>query len=456
MNLVEQTGALIDEAWQRFGARAQREPESELARALDCLFRGYGLDSTRKLLRNFLVRRADWWAYTRGHDDPVAWALRAHRVRHERGSRTAMWRKRPAAMKRSGRSSTLCSAACAKYDRPIVKLVEAYRASCAGADAEAWLRAACSLALKIDGSLRARKASGAQAKRLGKSDEARMLELHETLGARLSAIWRDRADQICYRVNEAALTCGVALVDAYQSVKAERQAIDYGDIEWHAYNLVSVSDHAVYMHYKLDSRYRHILLDEFQDTNPLQWLTLKSWFAAAAEAESRPVVFLVGDPKQSIYRFRGAEARLFDQAAGYLHNEFGACTVPQLESRRCAPAVIEVVNRLFSGEPDFRGFEAHTAHYASKPGRVEVLPLVPENRGQTPFFAGESRASDPKKVPYGVAESRFSRRSRWTKTCAAKRRPGSSSIESIRSSVSGSSWMTIPKAKRGRRATRTS
>ena len=276
-----------------------------------------------------------------------------------------------------------------------------------------------------------------------------MLELHETLGARLSAIWRDRADQICYRVNEAALTCGVALVEAYQSVKAERQAIDYGDIEWHAYNLVSVSDHAVYMHYKLDSRYRHILLDEFQDTNPLQWLTLKSWFAAAAEAESRPVVFLVGDPKQSIYRFRGAEARLFDEAASYLRNEFGASTVPQLESRRCAPAVIEVVNRLFSGEPDFSGFEAHTAHYASKPGRVEVLPLV-ENGAASILSAAE------KSYPMLLMRIPCSRRSRWTKTCAAKRRRGSSSIESIRSSASGSSRMMRPRAKRGRRAMRTS
>ena len=67
-----------------------------------------------------------------------------------------------------------------------------------------------------------------------------------------------------------------------------------------------MSDHATYMHYKLDSRYRHILLDEFQDTNPLQWLTLKSWLEAAVAADMRPTVFMVGDPKQSIYRFRRA------------------------------------------------------------------------------------------------------------------------------------------------------
>ena len=152
-----------------------------------------------------------------------------------------------------------------------------------------------------------------------------MLELHAKLGARLQEARGQLADQASYRFNEAALHCGVALLDAYQRVKGERQVIDYADIECHAWELVSVSDHAVYMHYKLDARYRHILLDEFQDTNPLQWLTLESWLEAAAAADMRPTVFMVGDPKQSIYRFRRAETRLFGQATRYLQDEFGAC-----------------------------------------------------------------------------------------------------------------------------------
>ena len=88
------------------------------------------------------------------------------------------------------------------------------------------------------------------------------------------------------------------------------------------------------MHYKLDSRYRHILLDEFQDTNPLQWLTLKSWFEAAAGADMRPTVFMVGDPKQSIYRFRRAEARLFGQARVICRRNSARTKLPQ---RRVAP-----------------------------------------------------------------------------------------------------------------------
>ena len=88
--------------------------------------------------------------------------------------------------------------------------------------------------------------------------------------------------------------------------------MDFTDIEWRAWRLMSRSDHAEYMQYKLDARYRHILVDEFQDTNPLQWQTLLAWLDASAAVDRAPTVFLVGDPKQSIYRFRGAEARLFD------------------------------------------------------------------------------------------------------------------------------------------------
>ena len=55
---------------------------------------------------------------------------------------------------------------------------------------------------------------------------------------------------------------------------------------------------AAYLQARLDARYNHILIDEFQDTNPLQWQILKSWLEAYGEDADRPKVFIVGDPKQ--------------------------------------------------------------------------------------------------------------------------------------------------------------
>ncbi len=272
------------------------------------------------------------------------------------------------------------------------------------------IRNAFEVVLTDEGTAKTRKASGAQARRLGAGGEARLLALHAKLGRQLEEARRDIIDQASYHYNEAALHCGVALLDAYQRVKRERLVIDYADIEWHAWRLVSVSEHATYMQYKLDSRYRHILLDEFQDTNPLQWLTLRSWLEAAVGADMRPTVFMVGDPKQSIYRFRRAEARLFAMAGAYLREYFAADDVPQHETRRCPQPVIDVVNRLFGQEAAFEGFETHAVHFTGKPGRVEVLPLVKADPALEPAPADAASLRNPLETPLLDAEDSRRRR----------------------------------------------
>ena len=75
VNLAEQTSALVDEAWQLFASRVQRDPASPLARGLDRLFRDCGLFNTERVLTSFLYRRAEWRTYTHGQPDPVGYAL---------------------------------------------------------------------------------------------------------------------------------------------------------------------------------------------------------------------------------------------------------------------------------------------------------------------------------------------------------------------------------------------
>ena len=183
----------------------------------------------------------------------------------------------------------------------------------------------------------------------------------------------------------------MALLEAYQRVKRERQVIDYADIEWHAWGLVSVGDHADYMHYKLDARYRHVLVDEFQDTNPLQWLTLRAGSTRRSRSTRGPRFSWLAIRSS---RFIVSAGRMHGcwQAAGRLERAFGAPRLSQDESRRCPPPLIEVVNRLFGAEPTFEGFEPHVAHYRDKRGRVEVLPLAlgdsPPAGGGVPAQAG--------------------------------------------------------------------
>src|SRR5258706_4169570 len=103
---------------------------------------------------------------------------------------------------------------------------------------------------------------------------------HSLVVARLLQVMADRATLRVFRINEAAFGCGRLLLAAYQHLKEQQRALDFTDLEWHAYRLLSDPDHAAYLQARLDARYRHILLDEFQDTNPLQWQVLQSWLAA--------------------------------------------------------------------------------------------------------------------------------------------------------------------------------
>jgi ATP-dependent helicase/nuclease subunit A len=181
------------------------------------------------------------------------------------------------------------------------------------------------------------------------------------------------------RLNRLALTAGLAYAEAYQHLKAEQGGLDFTDAELEVAKLLEddVTAAAVYM--KLDARWKHLLLDEFQDTNPLQWRILRAWLDAYGADGERPTVFLVGDPKQSIYRFRRAEPRLFAAARDFLERRFGAGTLRQDETRRCSPRVVAWVNAVFEdlggAYPDFR---RHRPLQDGLPGLCEVIALPPD------------------------------------------------------------------------------
>jgi ATP-dependent helicase/nuclease subunit A len=92
-------------------------------------------------------------------------------------------------------------------------------------------------------------------------------------------------------------------------------------------------------------QFDHWLLDEFQDTSRLQWEVLKPWLdEALQDAGGTKSVFVVGDPKQSIYGWRGGEPRLFDELATSYPGGFQEQIMA--ESWRSRPAVLELVNRV--------------------------------------------------------------------------------------------------------------
>jgi ATP-dependent helicase/nuclease subunit A len=177
------------------------------------------------------------------------------------------------------------------------------------------------------------------------------------------------------------------LLKELAAYKRARGLADMADLERCALALLRDSSLAAWVQERLDMRIRHVLIDEFQDTSPLQWHALHSWLSAYAGAgggqsgQRPPGVFIVGDPKQSIYRFRRAEPKVFDAARDFvtqgLHGAWLACD----HTRRNAPQVLEAVNQVFDHaerEGRYTGFRAHTTEVMAVPGAgLLALPAVP-------------------------------------------------------------------------------
>jgi ATP-dependent helicase/nuclease subunit A len=166
---------------------------------------------------------------------------------------------------------------------------------------------------------------------------------------------------------------GSTLSDCYAQEKRARSVLDYSDLELDAARLLESRDTAAQIEAKLDARIKHILVDEFQDTNPLQWRVLSDWLSGYAGAGRRPSIFVVGDPKQSIYRFRRADSRIFESASALLREQFAAVVLTTQRTRRNAPVINELINAVFTGTP---APFARQFTLSPQAGRVLVLPLA--------------------------------------------------------------------------------
>ncbi len=113
--------------------------------------------------------------------------------------------------------------------------------------------------------------------------------------------------------------------------------------------------------YRLDNRYRHWMLDEFQDTSEIQWRALKpltenlvSETAAAPDRSAERSLFVVGDIKQSIYQWRGGKPSIFKSL---LTNEPWCRALQPVDmnrSWRSAPCIMDFVNRTFRDFPQVK------------------------------------------------------------------------------------------------------
>jgi ATP-dependent helicase/nuclease subunit A len=390
---------LKDEVWQLFAAACGRRNDAAAASLL-WLLQHAGPEATRNLLFRLSDRRAEWHAYAGEGADALSQALSILRDQLGVGEvpeaidtllADELFMRKLHEYAGILRRSDL--------DRDL-EAATRLEASFAGADSGTRFDLIVTALLTKEGTLRRREASKKAEQRFGAA-AARLLDLHARLGERMLAVQAARREEQAYELNLHVLTAGVAWLDAIEQYKHERRLMDFADLEWHVARMLADESRAAFLQARLDARYRHILLDEFQDTNPLQWQILLAWLAAyGAPDVVRPRVFVVGDPKQSIYRFRRAEPRVFDCASDFLQAEYGAQLLANDTTRRNAPHLIEVVNRVFADEPQFPHFRPHRSINDDLPGRVELLPLCAKEED----IVEPSHWRDPLARPQAVVE----------------------------------------------------
>ncbi|GAB2890010.1 hypothetical protein GCM10027046_18200 [Uliginosibacterium flavum] len=397
--------SLLDEAWVLLAADCGRSADSPLAQALLWLYGEQGAFTTRKLLGGFVERRAEWrvWQEQCGGSEGVSrWLDAEFGVGGDPLADLFM----PARLdeleefaRLLGQNTATDQAAGNALAQAVVDVRGSVGAASAdhvrlkphlqerdGGAAFETIRAAF---LTATNSSRARKPGAAQAKRLGASGEERYLALHSEWSARVIATLGALQDQRNAELNRRALLVGEALLTRFDELKRQRRAMDFADLEAEIDKLLASEGGAAYLQARLDARYKHILLDEFQDTNPLQWRILRGWLDGYVGAgAARPSVFLVGDPKQSIYRFRRAEPKLFMAAAEYFKRDFGAERIGNAHTFRNAGGIVDLVNAVFGAEPLFAGFEAQTTEHPDLPSCIELLPLIVGQAAEAELIEG--------------------------------------------------------------------
>ncbi|WCR58276.1 UvrD-helicase domain-containing protein [Wolbachia endosymbiont of Ctenocephalides felis wCfeJ] len=174
-------------------------------------------------------------------------------------------------------------------------------------------------------------------------------------------------------------------VDLYNSEKSKNALLDYNDIIDLATNLLGNPEYKDWVLFNLDQKIDHILVDEAQDNSISQWKIITNlcdeFFTGGDEKRT---LFVVGDVKQSIYRFQGANSHLFNYMQQYFHTKTGgrdwiSC---QLEkSFRSTPEILLFVDRIFNNfreEISFVNSEIkHIPHRENDQGYIEIWPLLP-------------------------------------------------------------------------------
>ncbi len=230
----------------------------------------------------------------------------------------------------------------------------------------------------------------------------------------LAAADREKAVAVAEKT-VALLRVGAAIIQTYERRKQASGKLDYTDLIDKSRDLLQQPEAGDWVRYKLDQRIDHVLIDESQDTSPDQWAIVEAmiddFFSGDSGREKPPTLFVVGDEKQSIFGFQGADVETFQRLRQTFRQRAASAGLtfwdaPLERSFRSAPAILEVVDAVFADPAVGGGVHSgacvmqHQAFKEEALGLVEVWPLVEpgakdEDRQQGWAMPDQAVLSDP-------------------------------------------------------------
>jgi ATP-dependent helicase/nuclease subunit A len=218
-----------------------------------------------------------------------------------------------------------------------------------------------------------------------------LLAILEAEALRLAAVAARCAAAALFETTAAVTHLAIAMLRSYERHKRSRAVLDYEDLIARSVELLERPGVAPWVLFKLDGGLDHLLIDEAQDTNPEQWRVVQAltqeFFAGEGARDPPRTVFAVGDAKQSIFSFQGADPGAFLAMRAYFADradqaQAGWRTVALETSFRSTDAVLQAIDAVFSRPAAHDGVALdgaairHEPHRRGHAGRVELWPLV--------------------------------------------------------------------------------
>jgi ATP-dependent helicase/nuclease subunit A len=376
--------------------------------------------SFQQMFRDFEARRGglqDFFAREDGLDGAIDWvwaacglaagvAPEAVEAEARAGFDAALWREAAQVMAHGGKQGQACAAeldAVAQMAEPtIAAMLAPLFTEGGGGDAAKWC--AQSAKLKAHPGLRSRLLA----------EQDRLQAVRERL----------RAARVAERTIDA-LRIASGYLALYAQEKRHAGALDFADLIEKTKALLAQNQAAAWVLYKLDGGVDHILVDEAQDTAPDQWEIVRALTGEFFAGEGRPkersgdrgldrTLFVVGDEKQSIYSFQGADpGRLVSETERYVAEIRAsgrrASPVPLQASWRSTTEVLSFVDAVFAtGVPPLPEPLSHPAMRHGHLGCVDLWPLVAEVEGEertawTAPLDAEAECSANKRLARAIA-----------------------------------------------------